>query len=127
MNEKEIVAAVTYANAIDPRVQSNQPTYELWLRVLSRFRYVEVQAAIQLFYERYSDPSSRPVVDPSSIRRIIGQEVTRAAAHHDALEAKPREITNPMSWRSKNPDAWDRLMAEGAARRQADLKARGVL
>lgn len=127
MIEQEIVAAVTYANAIDPRVQSNQPTYELWHKVLRNHAYVEVQAAIQLFYERYTDPTQRPVVDPASVRRIIAQETTRAAAKQTALTAAPRQARNPMSWRAKNPAEWDRLAAAGAERRREDLRARGVL
>lgn len=127
MIEQEIVAAVTYANAIDPRVQSNQPTYELWHKVLHKHQYVEAQAAIQLFYERYTDPTQRPVVDPASIRRIIAQETTRAVAKQDAIEATPRTVTNPMSWRARNPEEWDRLFAKGAADRQADLRARGII
>lgn len=127
MIENEVIAAVNYANAIDPRVQSNQPTYELWHKVLAAYRYVEAQAAIQLFYERYADPTQRPVVDPASVRRIITQETTRAVAKHDALDATPRQVTNPMSWRARNPHEWDRLFKQGAADRQADLRHRGLI
>lgn len=126
MRQQDIVMAVNYANAIDPRVQSNQPTYEVWYRVLAKFDFTQAQAAIQLFYERYSDPSSRPVVDAASIRRIISQETTRAVAKSHALEAGPKKVGTAGSWRQRNPQEWDRLYALGAAERQADLDARGV-
>lgn len=126
MRDKEIVMAVNYANAIDPRVQSNQPTYEVWYRVLAKFDFTQAQAAIQLFYERYSDASNRPVVDAASIRRIISQETTRAVAKSHALEAGPKKIGTIGSWRQRNPAEWDRLFALGAEQRQDELDARGV-
>lgn len=126
MNQQEIVAAVNYANAIDARIQANQPTYELWHRVLHGFAYIQVQAAIQVFYERYADPASRPTVDAPVIRKIIHQETTRHEAKGRAIEPPKATVKNPNTYRARNPELWDRLFKQGAADRQADLKARGA-
>ena len=41
-----------------------------------------------------------------------------------ALEpTKP--VAHPMSWRARNPEEWDRLMAVGAEERRRDLISRG--
>ena len=34
MTEDDIKKAITYANQIDPRIQMNIPTLEIWTRVL---------------------------------------------------------------------------------------------
>lgn len=130
MIPQETVQAVTYANAIDPRVQCNQPTFDVWHRTLQKFTYPQCQAAIQLFYERFADPGNRPVVDAPMVRRIISQETERAGAKGNALTAGPRPVANPLSYRQRNPEEWDRLYEEGrrqgAAEREAATRRRAM-
>jgi hypothetical protein len=126
MNQNETVAAVNYANAIDARIQANQPTYELWHRVLNGFAYIQVQAAIQVFYERYADPSNRPTVDAPVIRKIIHQETTRNEAKGRAIEPPRNTVKNPLSFRARNPELWDRLYRQGRDDYHEDLRSRGI-
>ncbi|RJU01995.1 hypothetical protein D6T65_05080 [Arthrobacter frigidicola] len=123
MNEQETGDVITYANAIDARVQANLPTRDLWHRVLSGFENIQCQAAIQVFYERYSDPANRPVIDAPTIRRIIIQETDRSEARGHAIEAKPREPRHPLSYRARNPERWDILYQQGRTQGNAERQA----
>lgn len=126
MTDEEIANAVNYANAIDPRIQSNIPTYELWARVLRQYSFAQVQLAVQIFYEHYSDPAKQPTITAPEIRKIINLQTDRNEARGRAIEAT-KPVRTPDSYRQRNPEEWDRLFEQGRADRQADLRARGLI
>jgi hypothetical protein len=63
---------------------------------------------------------------PAGIRRLTYAIRERAAAVQSALEAGPT-VKDPNTFRSRDPERWERLKAQGAADRQADLKRRGLI
>ncbi|WP_394253663.1 hypothetical protein [Arthrobacter pityocampae] len=95
MNIDETKAILTLANALDPRVQVNKPTLDLWAKVLHGSPVAACHAAVSLFYERYAEPTNRPVVDAPMIRRIISHETERAAAVTQAIEPRKPVLTEP--------------------------------
>jgi hypothetical protein len=128
MNADETRAAITWANQIDPLVQMNQPTLELWAKVLHGNTPAEVHAAITVYYERpYTGFGKRPPIEAPMIRRIVQQETERATAKASAVKALPRGSADPTaSWRDRNPDEWDQLVAKGREDRRKDLERRGI-
>lgn len=113
MNPEEVRMAVMYANGIDPRIQMNVPTAELWGRVVGHKSAAEVKAAILVYYERYpANGRENPPVSPAMVRKIIADEGDREQAQHDAQRALPS--ARPVAtFRSRDPDAWDALKAKG--------------
>lgn len=95
MTPEETQNILLLANAIDPRIQVNKPTFDLWSKVLHANTRNECEAAINLFYERYAEPTNRPTVDAPAIRRIIAHETERATAKTRALEPPRRNYTEP--------------------------------
>ena len=95
MNIDETKAILIMANALDARVQVNKPTVELWAKVLHGNDYAPCHAAVNLFYERYAEPTNRPVVDAPMVRRIIAYETDRGAARTRAIETTAPVLTEP--------------------------------
>lgn len=124
--ELEIQTCITLANGIDPRIQMNMPTRDLWLKVLHGREFAAIHAAIELYYERPAPPNrDRPTIDAPMIRKIIREETERAQAVQSAHKALP-PARNPSSFRARNPEEWDRLMAKGRDDRRAELERRGI-
>lgn len=126
MTPDEIRACITYANGIDPRVQMTAPNAQLWGRVLGDKQAIEVTTATLVYYERQNLTNrDRPPIEPSAIKKIIFEETDRGKAAQSAITAAP-VIRNPNSFRTTDPERWDRLVAEGRDRHRADLRARGI-
>lgn len=126
MNPEELRAAITYANGIDPRIQMNVPTAELWGRTVGHKLAIEVKTAILVYYERYpANGRENPPISAAMVRKIISDEDARAQAMQSAQRALP-PVRNPNSWRERNPELWDRLMAKGRDDRRAELERRGI-
>lgn len=132
MTEDEIKKAITYANQIDPRIQMNIPTLEIWTRVLHAQDPAAVHAAIGAYHERpHTGFGQRPVIEPSTIRRIISQETEREEARQSALEAESRlaiaeGAKRERVRRSQTPE-YQRAMIQGAIDHLADLERRGII
>lgn len=127
MTPEELRAAITYANGIDPRVQMTGPNADLWGRAIGHKLAIEVKTAILVYYERYPvSGRENPPISAPMVRKIINDEDARAQAQESAHRALPAPRANPMSWRSRNPDEWDRLVAKGRDDHRADLIARGI-
>lgn len=127
MTPEELRACVTFANGIDPRVQMTAPNAQLWGRTVGHREAAEVVAAIQVYYERPRiNGKEHPTIDPASVRRIINDEYEREVARKRALEPPKGKAPNPMSWRQRNPEEWDRLMRQGAEDRYNELTRSGI-
>ncbi len=127
MNAEETVALLTWVNQHDPRVQLNAASRDIWAYSLAPFTAGEAKQAI-LDHYRLNDSIA---VSPGAIRK-------RADDHRAVTEGRESAQTSPReleasdgkiqrSWRSRNPEEWDRLFKQGAEDRRADLKARGRL
>ena len=126
MTPDEMRACITYANGIDPRVQMTAPNAQLWGRVVGAKSAAEVVAAIQVYYERPRlNGREHPTIDPASVKRIIAEETGRQSAVESAAKALP-PARNPNSFRQRDPERWDALVAQGAAEYKAGLRARGM-
>ncbi|MDI3330675.1 MAG: hypothetical protein QJR09_08065 [Micrococcus sp.] len=128
MNRKEITQALIYANGADERVPTTPANEDIWIRALTAYTYAEAKAAIQVYYERpFTGYGRRPHIEAHHVRRIIQQETERASAKASAVKALPRGSKDPTaSWRERNPEEWDRLVAKGRDDRRADLARRGI-
>ena len=128
MTEDDIKKAITYANQIDPRIQMNIPTLEIWTRVLHAQDPAAVHAAIGVYHERpYTGFGQRPVLEPSTIKRIIQQESDRATARQAAIEAAPApRRPHPKVKRTETPE-WEAAVVQGAIDHLEDLERRDII
>ncbi|MGP9528170.1 hypothetical protein [Glutamicibacter sp. AOP5-A2-18] len=133
MSPEELRACITFANGIDPRVQMTAPNAQLWGRTIGNKTSLEVTTAIQVYYERPRiNGKEHPAIDPASVRKIINEEYDREIARQRALEPPKGKAPNPLSWRQRNPDRWDKHYTEGQrqfqenASRLAGTTTRGV-
>ncbi|MGP5219474.1 hypothetical protein [Arthrobacter rhombi] len=126
MNPEEIRMAVMYANGIDPRIQMNVPTAELWGRVVGHKSAAEVKAAILVYYERYPvNGRENPPVSPAMVRKIITDENDREQAQESAQQALP--AARPVAtFRTRDPEGWDALVQRGRDEHREDLRRRGI-
>ena len=128
MTPVEATAALTYANQLDPRVPVNEANADLWASALAGATADQVKWIIRDHYTRATDSRGEaPTITPATIRRRAHTEAERAAARRAALESKPSKPRTVGSWRMKNPEAWDRLMVEGAVSRLEGLEHRGEI
>lgn len=127
MNAEETVALLTWVNQYDPRVQLNAPARDIWAYSLAPFTVEEARQSIMDHY-RLNDSI---MVTPGAIRkraddhRAVTEGRESATTTPRALEASDGQIQR--SWRQRNPEEWDRLMAQGREERRQDLIARGRL
>lgn len=126
LTPEDLRACIIYANGIDPRIQMNVPTAELWGRTVGHKLAIEVKTAILVYYERYpANGRENPPITAAMARKIISDEDARAEAMQSAQRALP-PARNPSSYRSRNPKEWDRLVAAGRDDRRAELERRGI-
>lgn len=128
MTPVEATAALTYANQLDPRVPVNEANADLWASALAGATAEQVKWIIRDHYTRATDSRGEaPTITPALIRRRAHAEAERAAARRAALESKPSKPQSISSWRSKNPQEWDRLMLQGAVSRLERLERTGEI
>lgn len=127
MNEVEVAHALTYANQIDPRLQTNDANVEVWWEGL---RTVDVNAARWAIKKHYAGQNGNGegahVVNPATIRRLITAELNRREQHERALEPPKGKAPNPISFRKRDPERWDALVRQGAEDRYNELTRRGI-
>ena len=127
MLETEVAQALTYANQIDARVQLNDANVEVWWEGL---RTVDANAARWAIKKHYAGQNANGegahVVNPATIRRLITAELNRREQAERALEPPKGRAPNPASFRKRDPERWDQLVAKGRADHLADLARRGI-
>lgn len=118
---------MTYANQLDPRIQLNDPTLDVWLTAMQRVTAEEARWGIKDYYANANPNDNRgvPPLQPATLRHRVAQERERAGAKRRSLEAAP-PARNPNSYRSADPERWDRLVQQGRDQYRADLRARGI-
>jgi hypothetical protein len=122
MDHKQTIAMLTWINQVDPRVMLNEASAETWAYAM---RNVPQDVAKQAVLEHYKAHESI-AASPGAISKRAANIKTSRDAKTSAIEALP-PMKHPSSWRSRNPEEWDRLFEEGRQQRKADLEARGIL
>lgn len=127
MNEVEVAQAMTYANQIDPRLQTNDATVEVWWTGLSTVPADAARWAIKKHYATSNaNGEGAAVVNPAIIRRLITAELQQRESKQRALEPPKGKVPHPISFRKRDPERWDALVEQGRQEHLADLQRRGI-
>jgi hypothetical protein len=122
MDHKQTIAMLTWINQVDPRVMLNEANVEVWAYAMSA---TPPDVAKQAVLEHYK-ANEGIAASPGAISKRAGYIRNSREAKTSALEALP-PVKHPSSWRSRNPEEWDRLFEEGRQQRKAELESRGIL
>jgi len=123
MDHKQVIAMLTWINQVDPRVMLNEAAAETWAYAM---RTIPADVAKQAVLEHYKAHESISA-SPGAISKRAGNIKTSRDARTRALAETPTGYRDPNSWRSRNPEEWDRLVEQGKQDRINDLAARGRL
>jgi hypothetical protein len=123
MDHKQTIAMLTWINQVDPRVMLNEANVDVWAYAM---RTIPADVAKQAVLEHYKANDSI-AASPGAISKRAANIKNSRDAKANAITAAPDVVTNPMSWRQRNPEEWDRLFEQGRQSRRADLEARGIL
>lgn len=127
MNEVEVAQAITYANQIDARLQTNDATVEVWWAGLQTVSADAARWAIKKHYaSSNANGEGAAVVNPAIIRRLITAELNRREQTERALEPPKGRAPDPISFRKRDPERWDALVRQGAEERYNELTRRGI-
>ncbi len=121
MDHKQTIAMLTWINQVDPRVMLNEASAETWAYAL---RNIPGDVAKQAVLEHYKANESI-AASPGAISKRSANIKNSREAKTSAITAGPI-VKHPNSWRSRNPEEWDRLFEQGRQSRIADLTARGI-
>ena len=122
MDTKQTIAMLTWINQVDPRVMLNEANVEVWAYSMSAYPADIAKEAVLQHYKANDSIAASP---GAISKRALNIKSSREAKNA-AITALP-PARDPNSWRSRNPEEWDRLFEVGRQQRQADLKARGRL
>jgi len=122
MDHKQTIAMLTWINQVDPRVMLNEANVEVWAYAMSA---TPPDVAKQAVLEHYK-ANEGIAASPGAISKRAANIRNSREAKTSALEALPPG-RDPNSWRTRNPEEWDRLAEQGRLKRRADLEARGKL
>jgi hypothetical protein len=122
MDHKQTIAMLTWINQVDPRVMLNEANVEVWAYAMSA---TPADVAKQAVLEHYKANEGIAASPGAISKRALNIRNSREAKNN-ALEALP-PVKHPSSWRSRNPEEWDRLFDLGRQQRKAELEARGIL
>lgn len=128
MREDETAVLVVQINQFDPFVQSNDAAAKIWHGSMYQLTFAEAEDAVVQHYRANPGQQAQPgaILKRALNNRAAKEAGTRAIEVPQTrreLEASDGKIQR--SWRSRNPEEWDRLFKQGAEDRRADLKARG--
>lgn len=121
MDHKQTIAMLTWINQVDPRVMLNEAAVDVWAYAM---RNVPADVAKQAVLEHYKMHEDLAATPGGISKRSVNIKASREAKQK-ALSAHPAPFKDPNSWRSRNPEEWDRLVEVGRQERLADLKRRG--
>ncbi|MFI2563036.1 hypothetical protein [Paenarthrobacter sp. NPDC018779] len=120
MQLQEVISMVRWINEGDPRVPFNDSSVEQWHHAL---RSVDAAVAKQAVLEHVKINEGIPV-SPAAISKRAGYIKTAREAGQRAIEPPRNRVAHPLSWRSRNPEEWDRLFEAGREQRRAELLGR---
>jgi len=123
VDHKQTIAMLTWVNQVDPRVMLNEANADVWAYSM---RSVAADVAKQAVLEHYKANESIAASPGAISKRAANIKASREAGQR-AIAEPVQVVTNPMSWRKRNPEEWDRLYEQGRLERQRDLAARGRL
>ena len=121
LSRADVVTLVQNLAAMDGRVVITDMALSVWADNLEGKASVDVQTAVRnwLREERQGPPT------PAGIRKLsLGAEEARVAKSR-AISPPGREVKNPMSFRARNPQEWDRLYELGK-REGEQMRARNA-
>jgi len=118
MDHKQTIAMLTWVNQVDPRVMLNEANVDVWAYSM---RSVDPAVAKQAVLEHYKANESIAASPGAISKRAANIKASREAGQR-AIEPPRNQVKHPMSWRSRNPDEWDRLFEAG--RQQANEERR---
>lgn len=132
MEDGDIAIALTWANQNDPliTIDENDVRYEQWAAGLGHVSAsAEQVCAIISAYYGNTEPGRDGRV-PSITPRIIRDRITVAKETADASRraALPpgKTVRSPMSFRQRDPDAWDAAYNQGRVDRADRLARKGI-
>lgn len=127
MTPQECAVIMTYANQLDPRIQLNDPTLDVWLTATASLSLEEAKWGIKDYYANANPNDARgvPALQPATLRHRVSQARERVGAKNRAIEAS-RPVRSPNGYRASDPARWDRLVAQGRDQHRAELRARGI-
>lgn len=127
MNLEETVTLIAWVNQHDARIQVNGPSRDIWANAMQPYTIEEARQAI-LDHYRVNDDQA---VTPGMVRKRAEIVRSSRAGVQSAIEAAPKPVKSPMSWRARNPELWDELFEsgrrEGNEAREAATRARAGL
>jgi len=122
MDHKQTIAMLTWINQVDPRVMLNEAAAETWAYAM---RTTPADVAKQAVLEHYK-ANENIAASPGAISKRSANIRTSREAGERAIALEPAQpFKNPMYWRDRNREEWDRLMAVGSEERRRDLISRG--
>lgn len=123
MNLTETNAFLTWVSQYDGRINNTTAAVEIWQSALI---FATVQEAKQAAEEHYR-VNDTAAITPGGIRKRCSQIQSTNEAKQRAITATPARVSNPNSYRSRNPELWDQLAAQGAQTRREELATKGLL
>jgi hypothetical protein len=121
MDHKQTIAMLTWINQVDPRVMLNEANVEVWAYSMQSYPVDIAKQAVLEHYKAHENIGATP----GAISKRAGNIRTSREARQSAIEALP-PARDPNSWRSRNPEEWDRLLEVGRQQRRQDLISRGI-
>jgi hypothetical protein len=130
MDIMETTRLIIWVNQFDPFVQANDAAADIWSGSMYPITYTEAEEAVVAHYRANPGQQATP---GGILKRALnnraskdaGQRAIEVPQTRRELEANDGKVQR--SWRSRNPEEWDRLFEEGRQQRKADLVARGIL
>ena len=120
MNLVETTQLIVWINQFDPFVQANDSAADIWLHSMSPLAYTEAEEAVVQHYRQNPGIHAQP---GAILKRALQIRSSRQAGQR-AIEPVTRPVQHPSSWRSRNPQEWDRLFEQGRKEGNAQRASR---
>jgi len=120
MDLQETILMLRWLSNVDARVIFTEPAAEMWAHALAP---IEASEAKQAILDHYRTNDQFPATHAGIRKRALAVRDTREAQQR-AIEP-PKAYKNPLSWRARNPEEWDRLFEEGRQQGNAERARNG--
>lgn len=117
---------ISLEDGVDGKPGPGDVNYAKWQHGLSHVRATVDQAAAVITDYYASDNGKLPPITPFILRQRLAGTREHAEAARAATKALPPGPKPKGGLRSRNPDEWDRLAAQGRDKRRDDLARRGI-